>query len=57
MRATAQLLVALVAVGLVLTGIWWVFPAAALITGGLLLLVGLYIEAYLNHTIPTNGTR
>lgn len=57
MRPVAQLLVVLVALGLLLTGIWWIYPAAALITGGLFLLVGLYIEAYLNHTTATNGTR
>lgn len=49
-----QVLVALTAAGLIVAGVsMWSVPAG-LITGGLLLLVTLYIDAYLKH-VPTNG--
>lgn len=54
MRGVVQVLVALVAAGLIVAGVsMWSVPAG-LITGGLLLLVTLYIDAYLKH-VPTNG--
>jgi hypothetical protein len=54
MRKTLQILVALIAAGLIVAGVaMWSVPAG-LITGGLLLLVTIYIDAYLQHA-PTNG--
>lgn len=57
MRALLQVVVVLVALGLILTGLWWVWPPVSLITGGVFLLVALYIEAYLNSQSPMTGTR
>jgi hypothetical protein len=54
MRAFMQIVVALLGAGLIVAGVaLWSIPAA-LIIGGLFVLVTLYIDAYLKH-VPTNG--